>query len=285
MGVRVRARMRSHLRDGIRRHLGNHPALEERTNLRVARAPIDEEADGHRGDENPDEAFEVPDTQILHRQKGERVDRGDQAARPDGDQTAGDQIESDACAHYLLDVSTNDCQLHLHVDRVADPSRVLGTHGLREVPSRHQSEPSRHLLEHKTHDRRPPQDPHDLIASVRSLLQVALEVARIQVGQRHEPTRPGKSPQLAPGEAKGHWRRGVWVRFIIENVDSLVVLAVIDASRRRRWFGIAWHTHTGRAARELRAACGSTEPSGDSALRNHLSLVCFLQYLRWSCEG
>ena len=128
------------------------------------------------------------------------ADACDEAANPQPQPE--EEVEGDRRAHHLLDVGADDGDLHHGVHDVGEPSWIVLSDRLREVLAGDDAQPRRHLLQDESHHRRPPQHPRQPQPSVRALLQIALEVARVEVGQGHQPAGAGEAPQLAPGEGE-----------------------------------------------------------------------------------
>ena len=152
----------------------------------------------HRGDQGAEESLEVAHAEVLDREEGERVDARDQAAHPHGDCLVAQEVDCHTCANDLLNIGGDDSELHVGVYHIVEPARVFGAYSLCEIAARHYAQSRAHLLQDESHEGRPKEDPHESDAGVCALAQIALEIARVEVREAHEPSRPRKAPELPP---------------------------------------------------------------------------------------
>ncbi len=175
-----------------------------------------EEADGDDPDEQADERLEVAHAQPVHQQEGDCVDAREQAARPQ--RPPEEQLERDRRAHHLLDVAARHRQLHHEVDAERDPPRVAVAHALGQVAAGDEAQPRAALLQNEADHGAPPEHPYLRRPRRRALLQIRLEVARVEVGEAHQPARPCEAPQLSPAEAEDERRRPGSLAVVVDAV-------------------------------------------------------------------
>ncbi len=73
---------------------------------------------------------------------------------------------------------------------------------LRQMLSSDNTQSSRQSLHEQTQQRRPHENPQQLVFGNGSRLQVCFDVSRVQVRDRHQPAGPSERPQHSPAETR-----------------------------------------------------------------------------------
>lgn len=93
-------------------------------------------------------------------------------------------------------------------------------------------EPRGEQLHQGAHDRRPQQQPQQLVPRRRAGLQVALQVPRVEERDAHEEPGPREPPQLAPREGRAHGvaaAAAAVLRVGVRDGDGDLVVGVVRA--------------------------------------------------------
>jgi hypothetical protein len=145
----------------------------------------DAERHGHRGHERCEERLELAHAKALEVEQEERVDARDENARPERRRAIREQLDRDRRPDDLLDVAADDRDLGHEPERDAGNHRVHLAAVLCEVLVRDDAEAHREQLHEEAEEGGPEDDPPELEARLRASLEVGLEVAGVDVRDRH----------------------------------------------------------------------------------------------------
>ena len=141
----------------------------------------------------------------MRRERDDGEGGVDERAGPE--RQAEEEAERHRRAEHLLQVGAHHRDLHVEVEGPRHPHRVRLAHGLGEVAPGDDAVPRRELLQHQRHDGRPEHHPRLRERRVRAELQVGLEVARVDVRERHEEAGAERGEEGAQRESRPLGRR------------------------------------------------------------------------------
>jgi len=164
------------------------------------------------------------------------IERGDDDASPERHSAPRQDLDGNRAANHLLYVGADERELGHGPERARGPGRVLLAAELGEVLPRGHPEPRGEQLNQRAHDRRPQEQPQQLVPRGGARLQVPLQVSRVQERDAHEEARAREAPELPPREGRARRRAaavgfGVGVRdgdgdLVVRVVGALLVLVV-----------------------------------------------------------
>mmetsp|Transcript_36092 Transcript_36092/g.107880 ORF Transcript_36092/g.107880 Transcript_36092/m.107880 type:complete len:269 (+) Transcript_36092:1003-1809(+) len=175
---------RDHLHYGVSLAVGHKPAEHQGSWWRQEEE-VNKEAGHHDHDKRENEDFQRPLAKVVHEEEGERVDTGDQRAHPQG--PAEKDLQGNGSANNLLDVGAYDCDLCHYPDGPRGRFRVVHPTSLCQVLARDRAQARSEDLEHQAREGAQEEDPDERVPGIGPILQVALKITRVQVGQAHEP--------------------------------------------------------------------------------------------------